>query len=738
MLILLIIRCNINSNFVLFWQTICFFKDMVRGYFIILILLASPLFHFSILGQQLFQLNDLRHPLKNGETIAAKFQTVEVYEYQIPTENVIVLRNGFRKHGFINSNEWLEIKDSAKISKVQVVFSKYPLRNGTYNEIYPLLLNRIQETISLDPALNDTSILWERVWQTHCENNAQVDKLFHGVVIHYTPTNNKTTPSNSIKKNNSISSITIGGSQGQSKASPPLVEEKKMSAVLEYMLNHPTTPESLRLTAKELSTEEAERLVLNYYREEAKTLPEGPITEPAVQLNYMYELEVFARQFPETDSVVSEVLDRHPEWNKKIVINDWTGSMYGYGSQVILWHLMNLDKSGISKITLFNDGDKKPTHRKKIGKTKGIYSSNADQPSEILDLFNTVMKKGGGGDGPENDVEAILKAIEDTPESEVILIADNSACVRDISLAYKINRPVRIILCGYNPEEGVNPDYVYLAKITNGGIYTMEDDLEQLSATVNQGLLETFQDNRFKLSSPQCFEDVFYATSGRLYHLKKAKWHKKDVRVLDASNMLLNDVPKYVYKMPNLQSLNLQKNFLTKIDDRISNLTKLSELDLSNNILSILPESIERNRFIEHLYIDNNQFEAIPKRIYELNFLKEISCKGNQIPTLHLFKSKTIIAIDASDNKIHELPNLESLKTLEILKLSENQIDDFPKHLPSENLLELDLSFNNISELPDDLTSFTSLKKLNLQGNPVPTGERIRIRQALFNVDVRF
>ncbi|GAB5418551.1 MAG: hypothetical protein Crog4KO_03080 [Crocinitomicaceae bacterium] len=703
------------------------------------LLLLTPISTGWSSAQEIFDLSLLNAPSKNGGIVADKFTTTEVYEYEAADRNCVILRNGFRKHGFVNAKDWLSIKDSVVVSKVQIVFSKYPIRNGTYNEIYPLLFNRIKATIALDPALNNTNIVWERVWQTHCENNVQVDQLFHGVVIHYdVPEKDNIKDLKKEAKDQVLKNEIVQNKEQKVPTKSTKKEAKKMSPVLEYMLNHPTTPESLRQTAKDLSTEEAERLILNYYREEAKSQPDGPITNPAVQLNYMYELEVFARQFPESDTIVGQVLDRHPEWNSKIIVNDWTGSMYGYGSQVILWHLMNLETSGISTVTLFNDGDKKPTKRKKIGKTKGIYTAEANNPSELLDLFNSVMLKGGGGDGPENDVEAILKAVDKAPEAEVILIADNSACVRDISLAHKIGRPVRIILCGYNPEEGVNPDYVYLANITNGGIYTLEEDLENLNAQVDEnGSIVGFDEKRFKLSSPQCFEDVFYAAAGRQYPLKKARWNKKDVRVLDASNLRLQNVPKYVYKMPNLQSLDLSKNFLVEIEENIGNLPKLSELNLNNNTLSTLPKTLEQNRFIEHLYLNNNQFNTLPESIYGLNFLQALYAHNNQLKSLEAFDSKVLLLLDVSKNQLSALPSLTNQEELMELNASNNQLSEFPSALPKK-LEILDVSFNNISQLPDDLTPYINLKELNLQGNPISTGERIRIRQALFNVDLTF
>lgn len=693
------------------------------------LLLAVTLSSIHSFAQQKFEPSTLNAPAKNGDAIAKKFVTVEVYEYDLPTENAVVLKNGFRQHGFVNAKEWLELKDSVTVEKVQIVFSKYPIRNGVYNEIYPLLFNRIKETIALDPALNQSKIIWERVWQTHCENNAQVDKLYHGVVIHY----KKPVEPTNIKQETGPIVEEIVKPKNPDIASTQTEEERKMSSIVEYMLNHPTTPETLRERVSKLPPEEAEEVVLQYFQNRSTELMEGPITDPEVQLNYMLELEKFARQHPSADSAVHKVLNRHPEWEQKIVINDWTGSMYGYGSQVVLWHLMNLERSGITTLTLFNDGDNKTSSQKKVGKTGGIYSADANKPKDVLDLFNTVMSKGGGGDAPENDIEAILKAIEGAPNGEVILIADNNACVRDISLADQISKPVRVILCGYNPNDGVNPDYVYLASITGGGIYTIEEDLEQLNASLGEnGVLNYVDDDRFKIATTQCLE------VGREFTLKKAIWRKKRVYNLNASKMELTSIPHYVYKMRNMQHLDLSGNYISEVDPRIAEMVRLNHLNLSNNRLDTLPKAMKYNKFLEHLILDSNQFETLIDQVYELKFLRQFSVAHNNLIELEKFDARTLESIDVSNNSLSKLPSLTRQRELKFLNASNNNLDAFPERIRLQKLLELDLSFNNISQLPDDLTPYVGLKKLNLQGNPISEGERIRIRQALFNVDLTF
>jgi hypothetical protein len=185
---------------------------------------------------------------------------------------------------------------------------------------------------------------------------------------------------------------------------------------------------------------------------------------------------------------VLKVLDRNA-WKNMVVVSDLTGSMSPYVIQLILWFKLNeLDKR-VSAVTFFNDGDMTPDAKKVIGKTGGIYYSPTGSFEDTRNLAIKTIQNGYGGDGPENDFEAILAAIEKNPEAkEIILVADNLAPVKDFVLMSNIKIPVRVILCGTN--YGVNLQYLKLARATGGSVHTMEKDLTDL-AKLGEG--KTFQ-----------------------------------------------------------------------------------------------------------------------------------------------------------------------------------------------------------------------------------------------------
>jgi hypothetical protein len=189
------------------------------------------------------------------------------------------------------------------------------------------------------------------------------------------------------------------------------------------------------------------------------------------------------------DSAVFRTFERHPEWRGMLVVNDWTGSMYDYGAQAVRWHRIHLRTDPrIRHFVFFNDGNLLPDDLKHVGCTGGAYYTEADSLSKISRTMQEVMLSGYGGDDPENDIEAILFGLKQAPDcQEVVLVADNRSAVRDLALLPQIGRPVHVILCGVDSAGAIHEDYLEVARQTGGSIHTIEDDIDQLSATPEEG-----------------------------------------------------------------------------------------------------------------------------------------------------------------------------------------------------------------------------------------------------------
>ena len=183
-----------------------------------------------------------------------------------------------------------------------------------------------------------------------------------------------------------------------------------------------------------------------------------------------------------TENVVFKVFTRNKTWKNKLIVVDLTGSMYPFGRQVSTWLKLHFLRDSTSQhFVFFNDGDRKKDEDKKIGATGGLYYCRAKNSEDLINTMDLTVKKGQGGDAPENPVEAILYGLTKSGKVEdVILIADNWAKVRDIKLLSKIKTPVRVILCGVMEGMEINEEYLNIAYKTKGSVHTIEQDITEL------------------------------------------------------------------------------------------------------------------------------------------------------------------------------------------------------------------------------------------------------------------
>ena len=178
------------------------------------------------------------------------------------------------------------------------------------------------------------------------------------------------------------------------------------------------------------------------------------------------------------DTIIPKVFARN-KWRNMVIAVDMTGSMSPYTAQLLLWLKLNNNSNVVKQYVFFNDGDRTLDTKKIIGKTGGIYHTRSSKIEDIQDLAYKTMSNGNGGDAPENNIEAVLEAINLCPECEtIVMIADNNAPVKDISIASQVNKPVKIIVCGV--VKYIHIDYLNLARETGGSVHTMEKDLTDL------------------------------------------------------------------------------------------------------------------------------------------------------------------------------------------------------------------------------------------------------------------
>ncbi|CAN5340435.1 hypothetical protein BH09BAC5_BH09BAC5_06990 [soil metagenome] len=180
------------------------------------------------------------------------------------------------------------------------------------------------------------------------------------------------------------------------------------------------------------------------------------------------------------DLTVQNALDRN-NFKNPLIVTDVTGSMSPYMAQLQGWFKINAPKNPTAQFVFFNDGDNKNDADKIIGKTGGIYYTPSVPVDQLLNFMAMAASKGSGGDCPENNMEALIKgtSMAKNPFTDIVMIADNDAPVKDISLLASFNKPVHIIVCGSNGNI-VHPDYLRIAWKTKGSIHTADKDYNSI------------------------------------------------------------------------------------------------------------------------------------------------------------------------------------------------------------------------------------------------------------------
>ncbi len=259
----------------------------------------------------------------------------------------------------------------------------------------------------------------------------------------------------------------------------------------------PYVPRSLKTApiedvedAKEETAHENKHSIPNYTL--GMVYPMGPQTlnTPAALNSYKtYFVEQKIRRLLlnktiDQDSTTYKVLERNKEkWQSAVMVCDWTSSMFPYGTQIFTWLHHNQHNKALQAYVFFNDCDPTGTPLDHSNEGGGMFYTAEKNPQQVLSVMINAVRKGAENtDLQENDLEALLFASQQYPKAdELVLIADNISPVRYPQLLKKVNKPVRIIICGTTlTDQAIQPIYLELAKATGGSIHTIEDDLIDL------------------------------------------------------------------------------------------------------------------------------------------------------------------------------------------------------------------------------------------------------------------
>lgn len=95
---------------------------------------------------------------------------------------------------------------------------------------------------------------------------------------------------------------------------------------------------------------------------------------------------------------------------------------------------------------------------------------------------------------------------------------------------------------------------------------------------------------------------------------------------------MFSSIPRPVFYLSNLTSLDLRGNRLTSISNEIARMTALRELILAENRLTEFPEGIYQLPILENLFINSNKIREIDgAKIVQMKHLSTLNLQNNDL-----------------------------------------------------------------------------------------------------------
>ncbi len=407
--------------------------------------------------------------LINGNSISmSNFPTKQV----IPGRELILLEMNFSESDWMNTKE--KIPTGSIIETVELISTTFAL-NPEFNQDKLDRIRLHQLNLLLPELFMDERTAWKRIHETGGTNVESSRNLFHGFALIVRPPASPTLIALEIKTltEEFRSPKTEKGIKPKEEDRFEASDKKSIVPSSEKLI-HATDTADYRMM---IYTATGPKVSKSTYGKKKCPATESKVeTYTPAASTYSWITTSFSGF---SDSTVTAIFRRNKQWTEMLVVSDITGSMSPYTAQLLAWYKLNTMNGRVKNFVFFNDGDMKPDNEKVAGSTGGIYGIVASQFDSVVSEAIYAMMRGGGGDTPENNVEALEYGLTNYGDAkEVVMIADNWATPRDLAFAEEINRPVRIIVCG--AAFGMNVAYLDLARKTGGSVHTMEQDLTDL------------------------------------------------------------------------------------------------------------------------------------------------------------------------------------------------------------------------------------------------------------------
>jgi len=420
-----------------------------------------------------------------------------------PGRELVYLQTPFAKASFIDPAQ-VDLLRGKVIEKVELVYTAFAVSPNFDQQ--GLNRSRLRTLHAALPAAFSTLTGWQLSAQTSASNADSARKLFHGFVV---TCRTEPTPESMAMEiealKNALGDPAASASPSSSSSSSASTSSSNLRftalqiAMHRLGSNAGITLDSTRCRVVKV-TDQYTLVEMHYRFQSHKRKRIDTVSNTQIDTTASLNTRM-AVKFP--DSVITTVLRRNTHWKNMVIVCDLTGSMSPYTAQLFDWFREAAAEKRVKAFYFFNDGDGKLNRKKEIGSTGGIHYTASMSPDTVLQVALATMKAGTGGDAEENNLEALLQAIQKSDSTaEFIMIADNHCVPRDMPLLKEVTRPVHIIACGSN--YGINPMYLKIARYTNGSLHTMRLDIEGLGQ-LEDGDVITIGKERFRIKGYNFF-----------------------------------------------------------------------------------------------------------------------------------------------------------------------------------------------------------------------------------------
>lgn len=407
--------------------------------------------------------------------VSAKEVFISYYELTEAGSKVLYLPMEYGRSNFSNNQkEAIKRLENAAIVRIDLVYTDYPA-GADFSLLTKKRLEALQRIIP--KVFLDKTIEFRKIRQTIGKTKNMASALQHGFFIYFRPLPTKTSGKKEARKLRSLLAD-AEGKEGDDSGS--VIWCSQITILTDTNKEDlPDLPEDYTRTITRISVKQAVSRELIEKESEKEYLQFGDSVFCVEDKREEGCDGVGFLIYDAVDSTVAKVFKRH-NWKNAFIVMDVTGSMYPYMAQLLQWLKLTLTDKEKRQFLFFNDGDNKDDDKKVIGKTGGIYPVFTNKYDEIEKTIITAMENGSGGDAPENNMEALLESDSICSDCDsIVMIADNWAPVKDISLLARYHKPVKIVLCGVFDK--INKDYLKLARETKGSVHLIEEDIYSLS-----------------------------------------------------------------------------------------------------------------------------------------------------------------------------------------------------------------------------------------------------------------